>query len=499
MKNEPEQSGRFVVVSNRLPIRVSVNDGQWRVEPGSGGLVTALNPVMRRNRGLWIGWPGCGPDVPLDDLLTSFQENNHYEIVPIPLTAEEEQGYYRGFANEVLWPLFHDLLGHCHFDLENYRTYLQVNRRFAETISAHVSDRDFVWVHDYQLIMVGSFLRKLGFTQPLSYFLHTPFPSLDLFRRLPWSTEIIRGLLAYDVLGFQTVRDHQNFVQCVRNLIPNVSTQSTRRYTVLHVGKRAIRAGHFPISIDFDEFDRCARSEDIVRAARDFRDYYKSRQLIVGIDRLDYTKGIPERFSAFERALEKYPDLRGNVSLIQVVVPSRTHVPDYRDLKSQIDRLIGSINGRFSRQGWVPIYYVYRSLDRRSLLALYRACEIGLVTPLRDGMNLIAKEFCACSVDGNGVLILSEFAGAADQMCPNAICVNPYDRESTADAIHAAYTMDMDTRVARMQKLRREIKRNDVHQWLRWVMGFSAGPTTDLSEASQTRLPESVPTSTLIN
>ncbi|MBD3298320.1 MAG: hypothetical protein GF341_06670, partial [candidate division Zixibacteria bacterium] len=208
----------------------------------------------------------------------------------------------------------------------------------------------------------------------------------------------------------------------------------------------------------------------------EFRDYYQSRQLILGMDRLDYTKGIPERFSAFERALEKYPELRGNVSLIQVVIPSRTHVPDYRDLKSEIDGLIGRINGRFSSQGWVPIYYIYRSLDRVSLLALYRACEIGLVTPLRDGMNLIAKEFCACSVNGHDVLILSEFAGAADQLCPNALCVNPYDRETTADAIHAAYSMDLDSRVQRMRRLRREIKRNDVHQWLQWVMGFSQGP-----------------------
>ncbi len=477
-----EENRRFVVVSNRLPIRVTVQDGEWRIEPGAGGLVTALEPVMKRNRGLWIGWPGCGPEVPINDLLTTFREENHYEVVAIPLTVEEEQRYYRGFANESLWPLFHDLLGHCHFLLDNYHTYLQVNRRFAEIIAQNVSDDDFIWVHDYQLIMVGQFLREQGVNQPLSYFLHTPFPSLDLFRRLPWAGELIRGLLSYDLLGFQTLRDRKNFVQCAREMVSGISVHTGRRYTTLKFDGRAVKAGHFPISIDFNEFDRGARSDEVEQAANEFRDYYKSRQLILGIDRLDYTKGIPERFSAFERALEKYPELRGNVSLIQVVIPSRTHVPDYRDLKSEIDGLIGRINGRFSSQGWVPIYYIYRSLDRISLLALYRACEIGLVTPLRDGMNLIAKEFCACSVNGHDVLILSEFAGAADQLCPNALCVNPYDRETTADAIHAAYSMDLGSRVRRMRRMRREIKRNDVHQWLQWVMGFSQGPESAASD-----------------
>lgn len=468
-------TGRLVVVSNRLPIRIELAGDTWQVRPGAGGLVTSLAPILERNRGLWIGWPGCGPEAPVDELLESASRERQFDLRAIPLSAEEEEGYYRGFANEAIWPLFHDLLGFCRFDLNAWNVYTTVNRRFASVIADSVRADDFVWVHDYQLLLVGQYLRELIIQQPLSFFLHTPFPSLDLFRRLPWHDQILRGLLQYDLLGFQTLRDRRNFVQCVRDLVPGSSVSAARRYTTLQADGRAIKVGHFPISIDFDEFDHGARSLEVGEAAWFLRENYKARQLILGIDRLDYTKGIPERFLAFERAIEKYPDIRGEVSLIQIVVPSRTQVPDYQDLKNLLDGHAGRINAKFSRYGWIPIHYHFRSLDRTQLLAHYRACEIALLTPLRDGMNLVAKEYCASSVDGNGVLILSEFAGAADQLCRGAVCVNPYDCEKTADAIHAAFSMDKEERARRMRALRAEVKRNDVHQWVRWVMDFSQG------------------------
>jgi len=461
---------RLVVASNRLPVEIGREGESWHVRPVAGGLVTALNPIMQRNRGLWIGWPGCAADVPVADLLAASAQDYAYDLRPVLLTAEEEEGYYRGFANETIWPLFHDLLGHCHFDLENWKTYISVNRRFAEVIDETSGPDDLVWVHDYQLMLVAQHLRSLGTRQPLSFFLHIPFPTLDLFRRLPWKNEIIRALLTFDQLGFQTLRDRRNFVHCVRGLVPAVEVTAGRRETMLRVDGRVITVGHFPISIDFDEFDQGARRVEVAEAAWFLRERFHSRKLILGIDRLDYTKGIPERFLAFERALVKYPDLLGNVALIQLVIPSRTHVPDYRNLKALLDELAGRINGRFSRHGWVPIHYMYRSLERTQLLAHYRACEIALITPLRDGMNLVAKEYCACSIDGNGVLILSEFAGTADQLGRGALCVNPYDREGTADTIYAAYTMDTDERTSRMRALRAEIRRNDVHRWLRWVL-----------------------------
>ncbi len=343
---------------------------------------------------------------------------------------------------------------------------------------AQVSDPgDFIWVHDYQLAMVAEHLRKMDIRQPLAFFLHIPFPSPDLLRRLPWNRELLRALLEYDLIGFQTLRDRRNFTSGITSMIPGVRILSRHRYyTLFAYNNRIVKVGHFPISIDFAAFDKQARSKDVSEAAWYMREHFEGRELALGVDRLDYTKGIPERFLAFERALEKYPDLRQKVSLIQVVVPSRTLVPEYQTLKEELDGLAGRINGRFGEPGWIPIHYLYRSLDTTQLLAYYRTSEIALITPLRDGMNLVAKEYCACSVDLNGVLILSEFAGAADQLGQGAITVNPYDIEKTADAIYLAFTMPPEERQQRMQMLRGKIRRNNVHRWVNWFLAEKSLP-----------------------
>ncbi|PLX81433.1 MAG: trehalose-6-phosphate synthase [Desulfuromonas sp.] len=458
---------RLLVVSNRLPIVVSEQEGNWQITPGSGGLVTALEPVIRGQGGTWVGWPGCDSSVPLDELLDHFRQEQGYQLGAVPLGDDEVERYYRGFSNETLWPLFHDLLGHCHFSGTNWTTYQEVNRKFAAA-TADLADEDhIVWIHDYQLALVGHHLREMGVEQTLGYFLHIPFPSLDLFRRLPWKEELMRGLLDYDLLGFQTLRDRRNFVQCATALIPGVETvRRHRHFSVLRHGERLVRVGHFPISIDFNEFDQGARSHEVDEAAWYLHENLQGRQLVLGIDRLDYTKGLPERLYAFERALEMAPELHGNITLLQVVVPSRTLVPDYQNLKELLDREVGRINARFSQSGWVPIHYIYRSLDRTQLLAHYRTSEVAFITPLRDGMNLVAKEYCACSIDNNGVLLLSEFAGAADQLGQHALLVNPYDLDRTAGAIIEAFKMPTDERRFRMSRLRNEVKRNDVHRWV---------------------------------
>ncbi|MBW2477401.1 MAG: trehalose-6-phosphate synthase [Deltaproteobacteria bacterium] len=459
---------RMVIVSNRLPIVVNQgDDGTWNIKAGEGGLVTALEPLMRKNHGVWIGWPGCGDDAPMADLLEQFTSDQGYSLQPVPLSDDEVENYYRGFANETLWPLFHDLLGNCHFSLEQYRTYELVNRRFAK-MTAEISKKDdVIWIHDYQLILCGWYLRQLLPTRSLAFFLHIPFPTPDLFRRLPWKSQILQGMLSYDLVGFQTLRDHRNFVHCVTSLIGGIEVHSRQRHsTVLKWNNRLIRAGHFPISIDADDFIQRASAKEVDEAAWYLHENYEHRQLMLGIDRLDYTKGIPERFLAFERALEKYPEMRQKVSLLQVVVPSRTMVPDYIDLKTQLDQLAGRINGRFAEHGWVPLHYHYRSLDPVQLLAHYRTAEIALITPLRDGMNLVAKEYCACSIDNNGVLVLSEFAGAADQLGKHALLVNPYDVEKTADTLFQAFSMPSEERRRRMTLMRNQIKRHDVHRWL---------------------------------
>ncbi len=281
---------------------------------------------------------------------------------------------------------------------------------------------------------------------------------------------MLAGLLEYDLLGFQTLRDRRNFVTCVRELYPQVRADIRRRVTLLDFGDHQVTVGNFPISIDFEEFNQGARQQEVADEAWYLHEHYQGRQLLLGIDRLDYTKGIPARLLAFERALEKYPEMRRQASLIQVVVPSRTLVPEYLTLKEELDRLVGRINARFSEHGWVPIHYLYRNLERNQLLAHYRSCEIALISPLRDGMNLVAKEYCAASIEENGVLILSEFAGAAAQLGQQALLVNPFDIEGTADTIWQAYSMGQEERRRRMRLLRAEVKRNNVDRWVEQFM-----------------------------
>ena len=459
---------RMVVVSNRLPIVVSEAEGAWQIKAGSGGLVTALAPIMQANGGVWVGWPGCDESAPIEQLAEEFAASEGYGLAPLPLSESEVAQYYLGFSNETLWPLLHDLLGNCHFNAEHFRTYQDVNRKFAEKTAEVSREDDFIWIQDYQLAMVGAHLRALGLRQSLGFFLHIPFPAVDLFRRLPWKDELLDSLLAYDLIGFQTQRDHRNFVNCVTSMVADAKVVSRHRnYTVVRHGERTFRAGHFPISIDFRDFASRAATKEVADAAWYLHENFERRQIMLGIDRLDYTKGIPERFLAFERALEKYPDMHRKVSLLQVVVPSRTMVPDYIDLKSHLDELAGRINGRFAVHGWVPLHYHYRSLDPVQLIAHYRTAEIAVITPLRDGMNLVAKEYCACSLSNQGVLILSEFAGAADQLGKHALLVNPYDVEGTADTIYRAFTMSEEEQRQRMTLLRAQIKRYDVHRWVK--------------------------------
>lgn len=459
---------RLVIVSNRLPVSVEGEGESATLKPASGGLVTAVAPILEKNHGLWIGWLGADDNIDIDPLVEEFNQRGHYTVHPVDLTADEVDLYYEGFANTAIWPLFHDFIFLANYDLEQWNAYDSVNRKFAETVAARVDEGDFVWIHDYHLMRAAWHLRQQNLGQPLAYFHHIPFPSPDIFRRLPWREEVLRGLLSYDLVGFQSLRDRRNFTAAVRELIPGSYLTRKRRYTLVHLEGRTIRVGNYPISIDFREFDQAARSQDVRIETKAMRAAYPAHTLILGLDRLDYTKGIPERFLAFERLLEKYPDLQGKVSLVQVVVPSRTGVQGYVELKEELDSLTGRINGRFSDHGYVPIYYYFKHLNRTELLAHYRACGIALITPLRDGMNLVAKEYAASQVDLDGVLILSEFTGSAEQLRRGAVIVNPYDLEGTAEAIYKALTLDREETRRRMKTMRSSVRQNDVYRWVGW-------------------------------
>src|SRR5438309_11806504 len=305
--------------------------------------------------------------------------------------------------------------------------------------------------------------RKLS---ALTFFLHIPFPPYDIFSKLPQQQRLLQALLQFDLVGFQTRRDVRNFIQCVRRVMLDAKVLPRRDLQLIRFEKREIRVGHFPIGIDFDSFENGARSDTIAQRAQRLRAAFPGCQLILGSDRLDYSKGIPERLRAFRTALERHPELRGRVVLIQVVVPSRVEIPRYHEFKQRIDRLVGDINGRFSTSTWLPVQYHFRSLERDDLLAHYRGCDIAFVTPLKDGMNLVAKEYCACRIENDGVLILSQFAGAAEQLKPGALLVNPYDIEQMADAILEAFRMNQAERSTRMKRMRRIVRKENVFWWV---------------------------------
>ncbi len=474
---------RLIVVSNRLPfVFQRESRGAWRVDAGSGGLVSALLPVLRHRGGTWIGWPGTSDACAgLDPILTRTSAQAGFALHAVHLTAEEVQDFYHGFSNEVIWPLFHDLQPLCNFDPKYWRGYCGVNRKFAQVIMRNSNQEDFVWVHDYHLMNIAQDLRRLGCGSRTGFFLHIPFPPPDLFLKLPWCRNLIEALLEYELVGFQTLRDRRNFVECVKAVLENSQIAGRGQIVTAVAGAKRVRIGVFPIGIDFNDFLRQTATPQVAAKAKELHTLLPDRRLVLGVDRLDYTKGIPHRLNAFENLLTRYPDLKEKISLIQVVVPSRVGIPDYNDLKTSIEQTVGRINGAFVRPGgWVPVWYVYGSLTRTELLAYYRAADIALVTPLKDGMNLVAKEYCACSMEEDCVLILSEFAGAAAQLHSGALLVNPYDIEGVADAIVHAYEMDAAERSGRMRRLRRSIRKYDVF-W--WVDSFlSAAFTKDLSD-----------------
>ncbi len=465
---------KLLIVSNRLPIVINKEeDGNWNIKAGSGGLVTALKPVLKQYGGSWIGWPGDAGDAPVDELLGKIGDELGCEFHGVDLSPELVDLFYYGFSNETVWPLFHDLFESCTFEQGKWEAYKESNRLFAETLKEKIEEDQTVWVHDYQLIMVGQMIREMGTKSQLTFFLHIPFPPPDIFRRLPWRKELLRAFLSYDLIGFQTQRDMRNFSNCIRQFVPDVTITTQKNITHLMMENRYIRVCSVPISIDFDDFKSRAESQPVQDTAWYIHEHIGEVQVIVGVDRLDFTKGLPERFYAFARALEKYPELHGKIALAQIVVPSRMEVPQYQLLKEKLDGIVGEINGRFGFRGWVPIHYMFRSVPQTELLGYYRASEICLVTSIKDGMNLVCKEYCACSVDDNGVLILSEFAGAASQLENGAMIVNPHDEEHIADCIYNAWKMPVEERKVHMKKLRREIKRNDVYRWVKQFLDQS--------------------------
>jgi trehalose 6-phosphate synthase len=451
---------RLAVVSNRLPVTIEV-DGN--VSMSSGGLVTAMSPVLKKHGGLWLGWPGT--DMDTAEALSSFSRRRGYDLISVPLNQNDVDAFYYGFSNDVLWPLFHGFPCRCSFEPEYWRAYERVNEQFAERIAETTSQSDYVWVHDYHLLLVGQKLKRLGVHRDCGLYLHIPFPPPDTFFALPWRDQILAGMAEYDFLGFQTPRDLENFRTSLSSL-PSfpVGSPASKGQSKRSPG---FQAAALPISIDFDEFSEeaavCRRNPETC-PAKGFLE--EEGRTLLGVDRLDYSKGIPERLKAFRQLLTDHPEHRGSIRLLQVVVPSRERLDTYRQLKEEIERLVGEINGQFATPEWTPIHYLYRSLTRRELVSTYMQADVAVITPLRDGMNLVAKEYCACRNDLDGVLILSEFAGTARQIGQAALLVNPNDIEQLARTIDYALSLPGSERRARMLAARECIRTEDIGWWI---------------------------------
>jgi trehalose 6-phosphate synthase/phosphatase len=449
---------RLLIVSNRLPVTLRDDAGVLSLQHSAGGLATALGGPHERGEGLWIGWPGAVEHLAAGQLSELERRFGEQRLVPVHLPPEEVERYYRGYCNGVLWPLFHYLLHQLPRRVEAWDAYESANERFAEAVAAHHRAGDVVWVHDYHLMLVPAMLRRRIPDARIGFFLHIPFPASEIFRTLPRRAQLLEGLLGADLLGFHTAAYMRHFESSLLRIL-GLPTDLDR----VQVGGREVQLGVFPLGIDARAFSSIATDPPTDAEVQALKGE-PGTKLLLGVDRLDYTKGIPRRLLAFERLLECHPELRGRIRLVQVAVPSREDVHAYQEFRNETDMLIGRIHGEFATPHWVPIHYLHRSVTPRELVALYRAAHVMLVTPLRDGMNLVAKEFVASRTDEDGVLVLSEFAGAASEMA-EAIHVNPYDIEGTAEACHRALTLPEAQRRWRIRSLRKRVFSNDVDRW----------------------------------
>lgn len=445
---------RLIAVSNRV--------AQPKRGKSSGGLAVGIWSALQEHGGVWFGWSGKTSQTERGDLRVSRSGN--VEFAMTDLKEDDFDAYYNGFSNDTLWPLFHFMLGFFKYSAVQYSAYRRVNEFFARKLMPLLEPDDLIWVHDYHLIPLGANLRRAGAGQPTGFFLHVPFPAFDVLRTLPCYQELLRDLAMYDLVGFQTERDLRSFCDCLQQ--PETGGRILEDGRVMAYG-RTFRAEVFPIGIDVDDCASLAERNMQSAPVERLRESVGDRRLIIGVDRLDYSKGLDLRLRAFERLLSNYPTTKGRVSLLQIAPPTRSGVRTYKEIRQNLEQASGNINGQYAEIDWVPIRYINRGYNREILMSLYRLAGVGLVTPIRDGMNLVAKEYVASQdPDDPGMLVLSTLAGAAMELTA-AVQVNPYDLNGVADGIQRAIEMPLDERRSRHGEMLEVLRRNDIHSWCR--------------------------------
>ncbi|SMB84530.1 alpha,alpha-trehalose-phosphate synthase (UDP-forming) [Deinococcus hopiensis] len=455
----------LIVISNREPYAPQRDEQEnltWM--PSIGGLTAALDPALQHAGGTWIAWGEQHPEVSEVELP---QGHPRYRLKRLRLSDAEVRDFYHGFSNRALWPMSHYFIERTRYQADQWQAYVNVNRRFAEAAVDSYREGDLIWVQDYQLALVPRMIREALPDARIGFFWHIPWPAPEVFRTLPWDCEVLDGILGADLIGMHTSEYVEHFqAACCRALDAETEGDTVRWKD------RPSRVVARPIGIEVSTYEELAARPDVEDAAERLRHTLQT-QILLGVDRLDYTKGIPERLEAFGAFLDRHPEARGKVTLLQIAVPSREQVESYRQLRSRVEGLVGRINGKHTRDGWSPIQYIYRGIDRKELVAHYRAADVMLVTPLRDGLNLVAKEFTASARDG--VLVLSRFAGAAEEM-PEALQVNPYNPEGLTEVLLQALNMPLSEKKARLQRLRERLRQSDLRTWAEQFMRDIAAP-----------------------
>ena len=446
-----------------MPVRVTKDADGLHFKPSEGGLATGLGSIYKQGDNLWIGWPGLLINQGIERINVTEKlksENMH----PIFLTKTEIKNYYEGFSNETLWPIFHYFSQYSVYNETFWEAYVQVNQKFCDEVVNFLDAGDTLWIHDYQLLLLPEMIRQQFPNLSIGFFLHIPFPSYEMFRLIPWRRQLLNGMLGADLVGFHTYDD-------MRHFLSSVSRLAGYGYTSGQVNKpdRKVIVDSFPMGIDYQKYADAAASPETIEREIRYRTSLGDQQLILSIDRLDYSKGIPQRLKAFERFLEQYPEFKEKVSLVMLVVPSRDKVSKYQELKEDVDLLVGRINGKFGRINWTPIHYFYRSLPLEALSGFYRMAHVALVTPMRDGMNLVCKEFIASKLNQKGVLILSEMCGASKELS-DAILINPNDLNAMVEALHRALTMPEEEQIAHISVMQESLQRYNIHHWVNMFM-----------------------------
>ncbi|GAA0880503.1 bifunctional alpha,alpha-trehalose-phosphate synthase (UDP-forming)/trehalose-phosphatase [Algoriphagus jejuensis] len=450
---------KTIIVSNRLPVSLRVKKGQYESKPSAGGLATGLGSIYKEGENIWIGWPGTVVENPEQRAEIILDLHNH-KMAPVFLSQQDVEEFYEGFSNETLWPAFHYFTQYMIYNPEHWQAYYRVNEMFCEAILKKAEPDDTIWVHDYQLMLLPKMLREALPDATIGFFQHIPFPSYEILRMIPWRKEILEGVCGADLIGFHTYDDMRHFLSAVGR-ITGLSSESG----YIQAENRIINVDSFPMGIDYGKFEKQAKSKKTQNLVAEYRKQLGDHKLILTIDRLDYSKGIPQRLHAFHQLLLDHKELHGKVSMMMIVVPSRDQVQSYKELKEEIDLLVGRINSEYSTLNWMPVQYFYRGFPFDELSAFYSMSDIALVTPLRDGMNLVCKEYVASKINQTGVLILSEMAGASKEL-QDAVLVNPNDKQGVVDAIYQALNMPTEEQTERIKSMQKSLRKYDVFQWV---------------------------------